>query len=176
MTSGSSIQARGTFAAGDLYRFTLYVITRRLWWMSLVFGLSFISLATSYWFKMAEWEWTLPNVLGPFFLFVLMPYAFFVAPYFSAKKQMKTNPHLSAPSTFTFSDQGLGSVGPHSEAQTDWNGFVTARETSKLFLIYPQSGVARIVPKRFFASPGDESQAREILRSHVKDAKLRKAQ
>jgi hypothetical protein len=32
------------------------------------------------------------------------------------------------------------------------------------------------VPKRFFASPGDESQAREILRSHVKDAKLRKAQ
>jgi hypothetical protein len=176
MTNGPSIQARGTLAPGDLYRFSVYSITVRLWWMSLIFGICFIYWATSYWFKLSEWEWNLPNVFGPLFLFVFMPYAFFVAPYFSAKKQVKKNPHFSGIATYTFSDRGLEMAGPHSQSQVDWSGIVRVRETSSLLLIYPQNAVAYVVPKRFFAGPGEVSQAREILRSYVKDARLKKAQ
>jgi energy-coupling factor transporter transmembrane protein EcfT len=175
MTEGSSIQASGQITAGDLYRFSLYVFTRRLWWVLLTVAAAFIYFVTSFWSRWAQWEWNAPNIAGPLFVFVLMPWGFVVSPYFAAKKQLRTNPHLSGTVAYTFSDQGLATRGPHTQAQTDWNGIVKVRETSKLFLIFPQNAVALVVPKRFFASTTDESQARSILRSHVKDTKLRGA-
>jgi hypothetical protein len=175
MTDTSPVQVRGQLTVGDLYRFSVYTLLRHFWWFSIIIVVVLFVFATELLTKFASWEWTPQSIGSLAFFLVLMPYIFFVAPYFSAKKQLRTNPHLGGPTTVTFSNTGLDTIGPHSEAHLDWAGVLKARETSTLFLIYPQRAVTQVLPKRLFTSVEDESRVREMLRSHVKDAKLKKA-
>jgi hypothetical protein len=175
MTDASSVQVRGELTVGDLYRFTVHALVSRFWFFLGIIVFVVLIMTTELWTGHASWEWTTQSVASSVFLFLLMPYIFFVAPYFSAKKQLRKNPHLSGPATVTFSDAGLDMIGPHSESHLDWSGVVKVRETSTLFLIYPQQALTQILPKRCFASVEDESRVREMLRSHVKDTKLQKA-
>jgi hypothetical protein len=175
MTDTSSVQVRGQLTVADLYRFSVYALVSRFWFFLGIIVSVVLIMTTELWTGRASWEWTTQTVASSVFFLVLMPYIFFVAPYFSAKKQLEKNPHLSGPTTVTFSDVGLHMIGPHSESRLDWSGIVKVRETSTLFLIYPQQALTQIMPKRYFASVDDESRVREMLRSHVKDAKLKKA-
>jgi hypothetical protein len=175
MTDTSSVQVRGQLTVADLYRFSVYALVSRFWFFLGIIVSVVLIMTTELWTGRASWEWTTQTVASSVFFLVLMPYIFFVAPYFSAKKQLRTNPHLGGPTTVTISNTGLDTIGPHSEAHLDWAGVVKARETKTLFLIYPQRAVTQVLPKRLFLSAEDESRVREILRSHVKDAKLKKA-
>lgn len=153
----------------------VYALVSRFWLFFGIIVFVVLIMTTELWTGHTSWEWTPQSTAGLAFFLVLMPYIFFVAPYFSAKKQLKKNPHLAGPATVTFSDAGLDMIGPHSESHLDWSGIVKVRETKTLFLIYPQQAIAQILPKRRFANLEDESRVREMLRSHVKDAKLKKA-
>jgi hypothetical protein len=175
MADTSSVQARGQLTVGDLYRFTVYALVSRLWLFLGIIAFVVFIFSADLWTEYASWKWTPQSVGGVAVFFVMMPYIFFVAPYFSAKKQLQKNPQLAGPTTVTFSDAGLDMIAPHSESHLDWSGIVKVRETSTLFLIYPQQAIAQILPKRCFTSIEDEGRVRQMLRSHVKDAKLVKA-
>ncbi len=120
-----------------------------------------------------HWEWSWGSVIGPMFPFVFVPYAFFLAPYLAARKQLRTNPNLSGPMNYVFSDEGIEITGPNSRAHLDWGAIVEVREASNQFLFFPQQSVAHVIPKRFLPGPDDESALRALARAHSPKFKLR---
>jgi hypothetical protein len=58
-----------------------------------------------------------------------------------------------------FSEEGLYSVGPGKLVWSPWNHFAGYLENSRVFLIYHNPRVYRIIPKRALASRGDEMRA-----------------
>jgi hypothetical protein len=173
MSNDLNVVASGQLTPGDMYRFYLTALARRFRWflviMAVVGSWFVVSLSTG----SAHWEWTWPNVIGPMFPFVLVPYAFFVAPYFTARKQVRTNPNLNGPLSYGFSDTGIEFSGPNTRAHLDWKAIIEVRETSAQFLFYPQQAVAHVIPKRFLASSDDQAALRTLSRARVQKVKLR---
>jgi hypothetical protein len=168
-----SVTATGQLTTQDLYRFSLMTLFTRLWWflgiMILVGAWFIVSLLTG----SIRWQWSVPNVVGPVFPFVIFPYAFFIAPYFAARKRVETSPNLKGTLSYIFANDGIEYSGPHVQAHLDWNAIIEARETSAQFLLYPQASIAHVIPKRFLATQADEVVLRGFVRSHVAKSKLR---
>jgi len=173
MTNSSTVIATGQLTASDIYRFYLTALLKRFWWFLGIMAL------TGSWFVLSvsrgtlHWEWTVQNVVGPSFVFLLVPYAFVVAPYFAAKKQVRTNPNLNGPMSYSFSDTGIEFSGPNAQAHLEWKAITRVQETSTQFLFYPQQTVAHVVPKRFLAHPEDQSALRALVRAHAGNSQLR---
>jgi hypothetical protein len=174
MTAQVGVSASGQLTAGDIYCFSLTTLFRRFWWFLLIMVVVAVFFVTSLSSGTAHWEWTWGNVWGPLFPFVFVPYAFFLAPYLAARKQVKINPNLSGPITYVFSDEGIQIKGPNSVARLDWRAIVEVRETSEQFLLYPQQAIAQVIPKRFLPTPQYQSALRSLFRAHVAKLKLRK--
>jgi energy-coupling factor transporter transmembrane protein EcfT len=167
-----SVTATGQLTTQDLYRFSLMTLFSRLWWF---FG---IMIFVGAWFIVSlvtgsiRWQWSVPNVIGPLFPFVIFPYAFFIAPYFAARKLVETSPNLKGSVHYTFADDGIEFSGPNVQAHLDWKAIVKARETSAQFLFYPQASTAHVIPKRFLPTPADALALRALIRAHVAESKL----
>jgi hypothetical protein len=157
----------------DMYRFSLTTVFRRFRWFMVLMLVVAMGLIVSLTSQYSHWEWNWQNILGPLFVFVFMPYAFFVAPYFSSRKYLRKNPNLSGPFTYTFSEGGIDVSGPNSQGHLNWQGVMEVRETSAQFLLYPQTAMAHVIPKRFLAAPDQQSALRALVRSHVRKCKLR---
>jgi YcxB-like protein len=119
-----------------------------------------------------HWSWNWENLFGPLFFFIIFPYAFFVAPYFSSKKYLERNPNLVGPNTYTFSPDGIDVSGLQSKGHLDWGAVLEARETSTQFLIYPQTSIAHVIPKRFLANAEQQICLRALIRDHAKKSTL----
>jgi len=172
MATPATICASGQLQAADLYRFSLTTLYRRFWWFLGIMAVVAVFFISSLFRGNIKWEWTWGNVWGPLFPFVLVPYAFFLAPYLAARKQVRTNPNLNGPMKYVFSDEGIEFTGPNVQAHFDWNAIVEVRETSAQFLFYPQQSVAYVIPKRFLAGPADRAALRALVRSHTTKSKL----
>ena len=173
MSVQSAVIASVQLAPGDIYRLSLLTLFHRFWWflgiMAVVASWLFWTILTG----RAEWEWSLPNVLGPLFVLVFVPYAYFVAPYFAAKKYLKKNPNITGMLTYIYSDAGIDVTGPHSQAHMNWEAVLKVKETSAHFFLYSQTAIAQIIPKRFLSQSSDQAALRALISAHVKDAKLR---
>lgn len=157
----------------DMYRFSLTTLFRRFRWFMVLMLAVALGLIVSFVSQEWHWEWGWQNILGPLFVFVFMPYAFFVAPYFSSRKYLRRNPNLSGPLTYTFSDAGIEVSGPNSQGRLNWQGVMEVRETPAQFLFYPQTAMAHVIPKRFLSNHDVQAALRALVRTHVKKAKLR---
>jgi hypothetical protein len=125
------------------------------------------------WRVVARWQWSFPEMLGPLFPLVLFPYAFFIAPYFAARKRVKTDPNLKGPVNYNIANDGIEFSGPNVHAHLNWTTIMEAQETSAQFLLYPQASIAHVIPKRFLRTPADELALRALIRAHVAKSKLK---
>jgi len=155
----------------DMYRFSLMTLFRRFrWFLPIAVGALIIVVSLNV--IAGQWDWSWQNLLGPAFL-VLIPYAFLVCPYFSSRKYVLKNPNLADPFTYIFSEQGIEVSGPHSQGRLTWEAIIEVRETPAQFLLYPQTAIANIIPKRFLANVDQQATLRALFRAHVKKVKLR---
>lgn len=90
----------------------------------------------------------------------------FGMPVVAARDFVSKNPDLLSPTTQTIGPSGVFTENARGQAALGWNAFQRVRETRDLFLLYPQSNYATIVPKRCFNSPDDVWKYREIIRRY----------
>lgn len=155
----------------DMYRFFLSTLFRRFRWFVMI-ALLGVSLVVFLNVRTGQWDWSWQNLLGPIIL-IFMAYAFLISPYFAARKYLRKNPSVAGPFMYTFSEGGIDVSGPNSQGHLNWQGIMEVRETSALFLLYPQTILAHVIPKRLLPSPDQQASMRELIRTHVKKAKLR---
>lgn len=139
--------------AADLYRVSLTVLFRRFkWFLAIIsFGL-FVVVTLNV--LAGQWEWNWQSLLGPFF--ILSVYAVFVAPYCSARKYLAKNAHLGKEIIYVLSDDGIDVSAAHSHTRRTWGAILEARETPIHFLVYPQTALANIIPKRCLTGADQE--------------------
>lgn len=166
MSECGTVEVNVRLAVGDLYRFGVVEILRKFWWFLaiMLFAMAGVSATV----VSQPFVFDVPNVVRILFFFIFIPYAFFVAPYLSARKRLRTTPCRQGPSTYLISPAGIDARSATGQAHIEWNAFVEARETSKDFLVYPQKLFAHLLPKRFFAGEADMATLRVLLREHVK--------
>ena len=173
MTEPAAFSVEVKLETMDMYRLSLTTVLRRFRWFIVLMMLVAVGLIVSFASQDLRWEWSWQNIFGPLFVFVFMPYVFFVAPYFSSRKYLRKNPSLSGPFSYTFSESGIDVSRPNSQGHLNWQGIIEARETSAQFLLYPQTAIAHVIPKRFLSSAEQQAALRDLVRAHVKKARLR---
>lgn len=174
MADHAPISVGVRLTAGDMYRYSLTAIFRRFRWFVLLFVFLTVYLAFQFSREDFQWTWTFGNIFAPLFFFLIFPYAFFVAPYFSSKKYLEKNASLAGPNMYTFSSDGIDVSGPQSNSHLNWAAIIEARETSAQFLLYPQTAIAHVLPKRAFATAELLTAFRELVRSQVKNVRLKR--
>ena len=160
--------------AGDMYRYSMTALLRRFKWITVMYTGLAVYLAFQFSRPSFHWTWSAGNVFAPLFFFVFFPYAFFVAPYFSSKKYLERNPNLVGPNTYTFSTNGVDILGRQTKSHLDWGAIQDVRETSAQLLLYTQTAIAHVIPKRAFSSIQQLVEVRDLLRRNVKTARLRR--
>ena len=90
----------------------------------------------------------------------------FGMPLVAARDFVRKNADLLGPSSQTIGPSGVFTANARGQATLSWNAYQRVRETDDLFLLYPQSNYAIIVPKRCFVSSDDVQKYREIIRHH----------
>ena len=156
----------------DMYRCLEWAI----WWR-LGLPLSIIG-AVAVWFVYSRfsshghWEWSWLNVGGALFLFVLVPYALFVLPYFAIRKHIRREPNLAGPFIYVFSEAGVDISTPRSQDHVSWETVIRVSETSTWFFLYPQTYPTQTIPKRFLTNADELAKLRTLVRTYAKDAKL----
>lgn len=173
MTDQTHLYVEVRLSASDMYRYSMTTLFRRFRLFVLLFSFLTVYLAFQFSREDFHWSWNWGNVFAPLFFFIIFPYSFFVAPYFSSKKYLERNPNLVGPNTYTLSSDGIDISGAQSKSHLNWAAIVEARETSAQFLLYSQTSVAHVIPKRFFANTDQQARLRALVRDHVKNAKLR---
>ena len=90
----------------------------------------------------------------------------FGMPFVAARDFVRKNPDILGPSNQTIGPKGVFTENARGQATLAWNAYQRVRETSDLFLLYPQSNFAIIVPKRCFNSQDDVHRYREIIKRY----------
>jgi hypothetical protein len=173
MTDQANLSVKVELNAGDMYRYSLTTILRRFRFFLLLFAFLTVYLVFQFSRQDFHWSFSFGNVFAPLFFFVVFPYAFFVAPYFSSKKYLENNPSLAGPNSYVFSSDGIDISGVQSNSHLNWAAIQEARETSAQFLLYPQTAVAHVIPKRFLNGSAGEAAMRTLIRANVTKFKLR---
>ena len=156
----------------DMYRFLEWAIWWRFAWPLVLLAAVGIWFVYSRFFGHSHWEWNWLNVGGALFLFVLVPYAFFVLPYFALRKNVRRDPSLGGPFTYVFSEAGVDIARPRSQDHLSWETLTRVAETSSWFLMYPQTYPTQTIPKRFLSDAEQLAKLRAIVRTYAKNAKL----
>ena len=168
---GAPIAVSCQLTVRDLYFFSLTTLRRRLWWFALLMGALIVYLA--YNIATTHVAWNAQAVAAVLFFFLFIPYSFFVSPYISAKKRIRTDPRLGSPIVYSFSPTNVEICSSTGDANLNWTAFLEALETRSHFFLYPQAQVAYVLPKRCFAGASEIGELRSLLRSAIPKAKLR---
>ncbi|HTC35902.1 MAG TPA: YcxB family protein [Bryobacteraceae bacterium] len=113
---------------------------------------------------------------GTPFLLMLAFWVFIAtAPYFGAKRQMKTTIPLSASVTWIFSSQGIHRTGLHFSSDMSYEALWAARETKSLFLLYLGARSALVLPKRFFKDAAQQHEWRILIEERISPKRITKA-
>lgn len=151
----------------DLYEVYL---AQRLWKM--LYGRMALALVLVAFF--AIWEGTiefLRPLLEPPLLYVeiiVLLYSIFFRPYLFSRAVIRTSGGRNYAHSYVFSDEGVVVRREHYEAHYDWAAIRRAKQTAHLLVLYTDSSLAIIVPKRCFANPQQLKEFRTILTEKVK--------
>jgi len=99
-------------------------------------------------------------------LALLVVFFRFCAPLVGARNFVRKNPDALGPITQTVGPSGVSTESARGQGTSAWNAYQRVRETRDLFLLYPQSNFAIIVPKRCFNTPNDIQKYREIIKRY----------
>ena len=156
----------------DMYRFTEWAIWWRFGWPLTILGAVAVWFVYSRSFGHGHWGWTWGNIATALFLFVLVPYLFFVLPYFAIRKHFKRKPEVAGPFQYAFSEEGIDVSTPRSQDYVGWETITRVSETSSWFLVYPQTYPTQTIPKRFLSDAEQLAKLRALVRTYAKNAKL----
>jgi hypothetical protein len=95
-----------------------------------------------------------------------------VGPHWAAKKQLANQKYLGDRMRYVFEDDGFRALGPNTSWEMRWGVVREIRETKSLFLIYHAPNIALPVPKRFFASEGEQARWKEFAALHIPAGKF----
>jgi hypothetical protein len=178
MSDGNPIVVSVKLDFWDAYRGAIAVIVRRFRKFLAILALAVCAivivliLASFQPAREGEWERIQSN-LAPFLLFLGIFICFlFLTPLLSARKALADGSAGGA--EYRFSDAGVYIQGPAGSADLRWAAFPTAVETNSAFLLFSRIDLAHTIPKRCYVNPDDITIMRELLRSHIPKATLRR--
>jgi len=93
-----------------------------------------------------------------------------VAPYFGAKRTMKSNKMAQQVIRYRFSPEGIDAIAPSSAGHVNWDLLLEAIETKHSFLLFISPQLMYTIPKRCF--PGGELQMdefRQLVREQLSE-------
>jgi len=131
-----------------------------LLWMGLPFltYISCLGLGTLHSFSAAEFVWP---AVGLSMLVLLWGWS-------PSASYRKMNPALrDQEQEYRFTEAGAEIRTGISEAKLEWRVWTRFKETPQFFMLFPNSAVVQILPKRAFASPDDLASFRMMLRSRI---------
>jgi hypothetical protein len=86
----------------------------------------------------------------------------------------RSRPELRAPVTLDVTDEGVSATSGAADGWQAWSGFIDVTERGPVYLMKfgsasttSSDGFVRIVPKRAFATPGDEAAFRRLAAAHT---------
>ena len=91
-------------------------------------------------------------------------WAFFIRPALRFRRE----PRLGGEQFLSFAEDEIKARDAHAESRIKWSMYDRVIETGDLYLLHITRMLATVLPKRAFASPGDEARFRELVRRHVK--------
>src|ERR1700722_1648448 len=77
--------------------------------------------------------------------------------------QWRRMPRLGDEQTQTFSDTGIDIRTRWAQTRFDWSAYSGVTEAGGMFLLKRDRSVANVVPRRAFASEGDEAMFRQLV-------------
>jgi hypothetical protein len=158
MPNDEAIELTGQYTMKDILRFRYFDLLRRRWWFVVLIAASlFVILGTE-------------AIVGVFVWLVVVG----LIPYLAARRIYKTSTTLGKPVVLTFSPDGVHTVTGYSSGVISWKAFWKIREARTFFALYPSEGSASILPKRFFASPTQREQWRELVNAQIQPKKILK--
>lgn len=89
-------------------------------------------------------------------------------PWLGARQFVKKNPTKLGPSKVSISSHGVDYESLQANTTAKWSAYPRILETKDLFLLYTQSNIAQILPKRCFENPDEINDLRKILTTHYK--------
>ena len=85
--------------------------------------------------------------------------------YLTAGTLIRNNPNSKGPTTYQFSESGYSFSGPHSKGDVLWSALLKIQETRDMFLFYPQTNLAYVIPKNCFDSQTTIGELKNMLRA-----------
>ena len=176
MQSNETLEFTGQYTRNDILRFQYFHTWRRIWWIVapfvvIVLIIVVVSGVVSIVFHSIE----VARAAVPFVLITLMWLAIIgLMPYLAARRQFRTMVALGEPVEFGFSSGGVHMVTGYSSGDVSWKAFWKIREAKTFFALYFGGGTAWILPKRFFASPSQQDQWRELVEARIQPKKIEK--
>jgi hypothetical protein len=89
-----------------------------------------------------------------------------------AKSLLEGTPSLKGPAHWLFSDGAIRVDAPTGTSHIEWQMYIRARETAAHFLLYSQTRIAHVIPKRCLATNEEVTRLREMVRHQVPSATL----
>ncbi len=164
MDTEARIELHGTLSLADVMRFHYFHALRRVWILVAVL----VPVLAVGVFNGPETGWGFVINAIPFIflvLFWIVMLAFL--PYRGARRNYTAQKDLGAPSTWVFTSETLTRTTPNGFSASVWSAVIRLQETRTLFLLYIGPSIAEIVPKRFFQSPAEMDQWRQMVLSCV---------
>jgi hypothetical protein len=120
-----------------------------------------------------EWYQTIQTSRQLLWVFAIPLLFVFVLPLLTTAKVV-ADERVKKGISYAFSDGGIHVESAVAKADLKWEAIRQALETSSAFLLFPSANVAHTLPKRCYANAADLATMRELLRTHVPKAKIRK--
>jgi YcxB-like protein len=171
------VELSGTFAFRDLLNYQYSHCYRRTWWIVLLMtlvSLGGVLLAVLVALLTPDLRLAVHNGT-PFLLLLAFWLCIVAAPYWAAKRLLKTSNQLSAPITHTFSTQAMHSTGIHSSSDISYDALWDVRETKSLYLLYLNASAAIVLPKRFFRDATQEKDWRLLIEERISPKSITKS-
>jgi len=168
--SSSSVAFRVQMSPNDLYRASIGVWVRKLWYFYPMFGcLALLALLALFSDANAQRKQQFRDDLIPLGYYFAGFYALFVfiLPYFSPRSNFKSHKNLHGVIHYTFSKAAIEIETQTSSSRTDWTNVYKAIETKSFFFIYLSKQLRWVIPKRAIPDAAALDSLRQLLRTCV---------
>jgi len=176
MLTNEIFELSGKITSNDILRFYYFQALRRTWWFWAVFASFAIMLVvTAVVFTILSHSYEIARACLPLILaFSFFPAIISICPYLAARKQFKTMIVADKSVSFRFALEGMHTQTGYSSGDTSWEAFWRAYEAKTFFCLYFSAGSALVIPKRFFASPNQQDQWRELVEAQIQPKRIEK--
>ena len=156
----------------DLYEVFVQQAMWRFW-----FGTGTGALAIASIILIAFWKGSiefLRPLLEPPLLYValsLFLYSILVRPYLASRSFVKSMVGSSSATSYVFSETGLDIRRDHYEGHYDWTAIRRAKQSARLLVLYTDSMLAIVLPKRCFVNAQRLADCRMLIKNQLQRRK-----